>query len=82
MLQPKLESAYQIIRFVDRLSHFIEHVSITKVYQGGFFFEVEVPLWFKWAFGWKLRRTIQKKLQDRIYDSISFEFKIYSKKLI
>ena len=81
MLQPKLETAFQIIRFLEGLSYFIDRVTITEVYYGGFSFKVKVPLWYKITLGWKLRKIIQEKLNERMYSSLSFKFKIYSQEL-
>jgi hypothetical protein len=79
MSQPKLETSVQIIRFIQGLSYFIDHVKIIEVYQGGFSFKVRVPLWYKLSLGWILKKTIQKKLKERLIAGVCFKFDIYSK---
>lgn len=81
MIENKLETSIQIIRFLEGLSYFIDHVHITEVYHGGFSFKVKVPFWYKISFGWRLRRIIQKRLSERMYSSLSFKFTIYSQEL-
>lgn len=75
----KLENSAQIVRYLEGLSYFISHAKITEVYPGGFFFIVKVPMWYKWIMGWKLKKRIEIGLRERMYDSISFRFKIFSK---
>lgn len=75
----KLENSAQIVRYLESMSYFISYAKITEVYPGGFFFVVKVPTWYRWIMGRNLKKRIEFDLRERIYDSISFEFKIFSK---
>lgn len=76
-----LQTASQIISYIEELSYFIDRVYIREVHTGGFSFMVRVPMWYKLFFGRMLRKTIQENLQKRLYVGVEFQFNIYSKKL-
>lgn len=74
----RLDTTYQVIKYIEDQCHFIEAVKITRVEKGMFYFKVQVPAWFKWLFGKLLYRIIEKRLRANLHININFEFEIYS----
>ena len=76
-----LYTTKEILDFVKSLSYFIEWVRIVKIEGAKFYFEVKIPLWYRWTFGYFLRKKIEKELGYRVPIGISFEFKFCGKEL-
>ena len=77
----KLETSEQIIRFVENLAYHIEHVKIDDVGINEFHFKVLIPYWYKIAFGYFLKRKIQREVSKRLYIGVDFTFDLYSETL-
>lgn len=75
----KLETSQQVIRFIENLAHHIEYVKIDEVSGYEFHFMVKVPGWYKFAFGYFLRKKIQREVSKRMYMGVVFTFDLYSK---
>lgn len=79
--KPILYTTKEIINFVKSLSYFIEWVRVIKVEDKKFYFEVKIPLWYRWTLGYFLKKKIYKELRERIPASINFEFNFCGKEL-
>jgi len=75
----KLETSQQVIRFIEGLAYHIEFVYVDKVDYNSFHFMVKVPGWYKFAFGYFLRKKIQREVSKRMYMGVVFTFDLYSK---
>lgn len=74
-----LSTTKDLLDFIRKQSYFIEDVRIEKVEPLKFTFSVQLPMWYKFLFGYFLKRTIQKELSNRIPIGVLFDFYFYSK---